>query len=121
MQLKFLKAHTFLNKMNLNHYSYDLPDELIAQHLANPRDSCKLMTVGNNGKLKHNIFSDIFINLLFISCRETINSDSLQPRGVLSLYFFELLKYNSGTPSGLKALRLISMNFCAFFLSPKCS
>ncbi|HYD04024.1 MAG TPA: tRNA preQ1(34) S-adenosylmethionine ribosyltransferase-isomerase QueA [Alphaproteobacteria bacterium] len=44
--------------MNLDDYSYELPESLIAQHPADPRDSCKLMIIGKN-KIEHGIFRDI--------------------------------------------------------------
>ena len=41
-------------------FSYDLPQELIAQTPAQPRDSARLMTVGRRtGELGHHIFSEI--------------------------------------------------------------
>jgi S-adenosylmethionine:tRNA ribosyltransferase-isomerase len=48
------------NKTNINilDYDYFLPEELIAQYPANPRDSCKLMVVNNNS-INHHIFRDI--------------------------------------------------------------
>ena len=45
---------------SLSGYDYDLPKEFIAQHPANPRDSCKLMFYdAKTRKVKHLIFLDI--------------------------------------------------------------
>ena len=44
--------------MNLNDYSYDLPEELIAQYPANPRDLCKLMIIKKDA-IEHDIFRNI--------------------------------------------------------------
>lgn len=40
-------------------FDYDLPDSLIAQEPAVPRDSCKLMVVHDGGALEHRVFRDI--------------------------------------------------------------
>lgn len=44
--------------LNLEDYNYELPSERIAQHLANPRDSCRLLVIGKD-KLEHKRFTDI--------------------------------------------------------------
>lgn len=46
--------------MKRSEFFYDLPEELIAQHPAEPRDSSRLMVVGKkSGKIEHRIFRDI--------------------------------------------------------------
>ncbi len=44
--------------MKTNDFYYDLPKELIAQHPAEPRDSCRLLTLNRQtGQLEHTVFS----------------------------------------------------------------
>ena len=46
--------------MKLSEFSYDLPEELIAQHPAVPRDNCRLMVVNRKTqKIEHRKFTDI--------------------------------------------------------------
>lgn len=46
--------------MKLSEFSYDLPEELIAQHPAVPRDNCRLMVVHRKTqKIEHRKFTDI--------------------------------------------------------------
>ena len=46
--------------MNKSDFYYDLPEELIAQHPVEPRDSSRLMTVDRRtGKIEHRHFYDI--------------------------------------------------------------
>lgn len=41
-------------------FDYDLPSGLIAQHPAEPRDSCRLMVVDRgSGQVDHRVFGDI--------------------------------------------------------------
>jgi S-adenosylmethionine:tRNA ribosyltransferase-isomerase len=51
--------------LNLDDYSYHLPENLIAQHASIPRDSCKLMILGNGkeNNIIHAKFSDILGHL----------------------------------------------------------
>lgn len=50
--------------MKTKDFYYDLPKELIAQTPLEPRDSSKLMVLGrSNGKISHEIFSDIVTNI----------------------------------------------------------
>lgn len=46
--------------MKLSEFSYDLPEELIAQHPAVPRDSCRMMVVNRKTQtIEHRKFTDI--------------------------------------------------------------
>lgn len=46
--------------MKLSEFSYDLPEELIAQHPAVPRDGCRMMVVNRKTKtIEHRKFTDI--------------------------------------------------------------
>lgn len=46
--------------MKKSDFYYDLPQELIAQHPAEPRDSSRLMVLGKkSGRIEHRIFRDI--------------------------------------------------------------
>ena len=46
--------------MRTSDFDYDLPDELIAQAPAEPRDSCRLLVLDRaTGKVEHRIFSDV--------------------------------------------------------------
>lgn len=46
--------------MKLENFNYDLPESLIAQEPAEPRDSCKLMILDKiSGNISHRIFKDI--------------------------------------------------------------
>lgn len=46
--------------MKRNEFYYDLPQELIAQHPAEPRDSSRLLVLDReNGEMQHKIFRDI--------------------------------------------------------------
>ncbi len=50
--------------MNKSDFYYDLPEELIAQHPVEPRDSSRLMTVGReSGEIEHKHFYDIIDEL----------------------------------------------------------
>lgn len=50
--------------MNKSDFYYDLPEELIAQHPAEPRDSSRLMTVDReSGEIEHKHFYDIIDEL----------------------------------------------------------
>ena len=47
--------------MHTDDFDYPLPQELIAQEPALPRDSCRLLTLGRNtGSIEDGIFTDIF-------------------------------------------------------------
>jgi len=53
--------------MKLDEYNYELPEKLIAQSPVSPRDSCKLLILGEDSKnvkdvksVKHEIFKNIF-------------------------------------------------------------
>ncbi len=51
-------------KMNKSDFFYDLPEELIAQHPVEPRDSSRLMIVDRiNGEIQHKHFYDILDEL----------------------------------------------------------
>ena len=45
--------------MRLDELEFDLPEGLIAQHPAEPRDSCRLMHVTAGGERRHAVFSDL--------------------------------------------------------------
>ena len=46
--------------MRTSDFYYDLPQELIAQHPAEPRDSCRLLCVDrSSGSVSHRIFSEL--------------------------------------------------------------
>lgn len=46
--------------MRTEDFDYDLPTGLIAQHPADPRDSCRLMVIDRaSGQIDHRVFSDI--------------------------------------------------------------
>ncbi len=46
--------------MKLSEFSYDLPEELIAQHPTTPRDNCRLMVVNRKTQtIEHRKFTDI--------------------------------------------------------------
>jgi len=45
--------------MKLSDYDYSLPESLIAQKAIIPRDSCKLMVLGNHENISHKKFHDI--------------------------------------------------------------
>lgn len=46
--------------MRTSDFYYDLPQELIAQHPAEPRDSCRLLCVDRaDGRVQHRIFSEL--------------------------------------------------------------
>lgn len=46
--------------MKTSEFDYQLPDELIAQTPAEPRDSCKLLVLNrSDGSVEHKVFSDI--------------------------------------------------------------
>ena len=46
--------------MRTSDFYYDLPQELIAQHPAEPRDSCRLLCVNrSSGNVEHRIFSEL--------------------------------------------------------------
>ncbi|MGI6161295.1 MAG: tRNA preQ1(34) S-adenosylmethionine ribosyltransferase-isomerase QueA [Christensenellales bacterium] len=45
--------------MKTSDFSYTLPDELIAQHPAEPRDSSRLLVVAKDGGLSHNVFHEL--------------------------------------------------------------
>lgn len=46
--------------MRTDDFDYDLPDELIAQHPAEPRDSCRLLVLHReDGSLEHHTFSEV--------------------------------------------------------------
>jgi len=49
--------------MKLSDFDYELPENLIAQDAAKPRDSARLMVISKDGALEHRIFRDI-INYL---------------------------------------------------------
>ena len=45
--------------MKTDDFDYELPETYIAQTPAVPRDSCKLMVLGRDGRIEHRVFSDI--------------------------------------------------------------
>lgn len=49
-----------MNKMKLSEFSFDLPDELIAEYPSENRDEARLMVVHRDtGKIEHRMFKDI--------------------------------------------------------------
>lgn len=49
-----------MNKMKLSEFSFDLPDELIAEYPSENRDEARLMVVHRDtGKIEHRLFKDI--------------------------------------------------------------
>jgi S-adenosylmethionine:tRNA ribosyltransferase-isomerase len=49
-----------MNKMKLSEFSFDLPDELIAEYPSENRDEARLMVVHREtGKIEHRLFKDI--------------------------------------------------------------
>jgi S-adenosylmethionine:tRNA ribosyltransferase-isomerase len=49
-----------MNKMKLSEFSFDLPDELIAEYPSENRDEARLMVVHrDSGKIEHRLFKDI--------------------------------------------------------------
>ena len=40
-------------------YDYDLPEELIAQRPAEPRDTSRLLVAGREGGIEHRAFTDL--------------------------------------------------------------
>ena len=48
------------NAMRTDDFDYDLPEELIAQAPAEPRDSCRLLVLHrDSGQIEHRVFSDV--------------------------------------------------------------
>ncbi len=45
--------------MKTDDFDYELPETYIAQTPAVPRDSCKLMVLGRDGRMEHRVFRDI--------------------------------------------------------------
>ena len=46
--------------MRTDDFDYDLPDELIAQEPADPRDSCRLLVLDReDGSVEHHVFTDV--------------------------------------------------------------
>ena len=49
-----------ITKMKLSHFSYELPDELLAKRPAKNRDESRLMVVHREtGKIEHKMFKDL--------------------------------------------------------------
>ena len=49
-----------MSKMKLSDFSFDLPDELIAEYPSDNRDEAKLMVIHREtGKIEHKLFKDI--------------------------------------------------------------
>jgi S-adenosylmethionine:tRNA ribosyltransferase-isomerase len=49
-----------ITKMKLSHFSYELPDELLAKRPAQNRDESRLMVVHREtGKIEHKMFKDL--------------------------------------------------------------
>lgn len=49
-----------MNKMKLSEFSFDLPDELVAEYPSENRDEAKLMVLHRkDGKIEHKLFKDI--------------------------------------------------------------
>lgn len=49
-----------MNKMKLSEFSFDLPDELIAEYPSDNRDEARLMVIHRDtGKIEHRLFKDI--------------------------------------------------------------
>ncbi len=67
--------------MNKSDFYYDLPEELIAQHPAEPRDSSRLMTVDRHlGEIEHKHFYDILDELKAGDCLILNNTRVLPAR-----------------------------------------
>ena len=67
--------------MNKSDFYYDLPEELIAQHPVEPRDSSRLMTVDkNSGEIEHKHFYDILDELCEGDCLILNNTRVLPAR-----------------------------------------
>ena len=67
--------------MNKSDFYYDLPEELIAQHPVEPRDSSRLMTVDKNtGEIEHKHFYDILDELQAGDCLILNNTRVLPAR-----------------------------------------
>ena len=67
--------------MNKSDFYYDLPEELIAQHPAEPRDSSRLMTVDrHSGEIEHKHFYDILDELKAGDCLILNNTRVLPAR-----------------------------------------
>ncbi len=55
-----MKVSFIMNTLSTSDFYYDLPKELIAQHPAEPRDSCRLLTLDkNSGAVGHSIFHQL--------------------------------------------------------------
>ena len=49
-----------MSKMKLSEFSFDLPQELIAEYPSENRDECRLMVVHRKtGKIEHRLFKDV--------------------------------------------------------------
>jgi S-adenosylmethionine:tRNA ribosyltransferase-isomerase len=49
-----------MSKMKLSEFSFDLPQELIAEYPSENRDECRLMVVHRKtGKIEHKLFKDV--------------------------------------------------------------
>ena len=49
-----------MSKMKLSEFSFDLPQELIAEYPSEHRDECRLMVVHRKtGKIEHKLFKDV--------------------------------------------------------------
>lgn len=49
-----------MNKMKLSEFSFDLPEELIAEYPSNNRDESRLMVIHRDtGKIEHRLFKDL--------------------------------------------------------------
>ena len=67
--------------MNKSDFFYDLPEELIAQHPVEPRDSSRLMTVDKiSGEIQHKHFYDILDELREGDCLILNNTRVLPAR-----------------------------------------
>ena len=67
--------------MNKSDFYYDLPEELIAQHPVEPRDSSRLMTVDRStGEIEHKHFYDILDELKDGDCLILNNTRVLPAR-----------------------------------------
>ena len=49
-----------MSKMKLSEFSFDLPDELIAEYPSENRDEARLMVIHRKtGKIEHKLFKDV--------------------------------------------------------------
>ncbi|MFC1490447.1 tRNA preQ1(34) S-adenosylmethionine ribosyltransferase-isomerase QueA [Candidatus Latescibacterota bacterium] len=91
--------------MNLNDYHYNLPQDMIAQHPAEPRDTSRLMIINTeNDTISHSVFSNLtgFINsndLLVVNDTKVFPARLIGKKETSggSVEIFLLKRYNDGT------------------------